>query len=76
MAKVCPCKVCVAPKRQPGCHGFCKDYLEWNAEHQQELAKIRKEKMENGVSYPTYQQRCKQLKKGMRWKKYGSNTTD
>ena len=27
------CKDCVAPKRRPGCHGSCPDYLAEKAEH-------------------------------------------
>lgn len=33
MAIVC-CKGCVAPKRYPGCHGSCSEYLEQKAEHE------------------------------------------
>ena len=33
----CPCKDCVAPKRFPGCHASCKEYLEWSAARQQYL---------------------------------------
>lgn len=28
-----PCKLCVAPKRYPGCHSKCKEYIDWKAEH-------------------------------------------
>jgi hypothetical protein len=27
------CKDCVAPKRQPGCHGSCPEYISEKAEH-------------------------------------------
>ena len=27
------CKGCEAPKRYPGCHGVCQDYLEQKKEH-------------------------------------------
>ena len=27
------CKDCVAPKRYPGCHAVCPEYLEQKAEH-------------------------------------------
>lgn len=27
------CKDCVAPKRRPGCHGSCPEYLVEKAEH-------------------------------------------
>lgn len=28
------CKNCVAPKRYPGCHSVCQEYLEAKAEHE------------------------------------------
>lgn len=30
---ICCCKGCVAPKRNPGCHGTCPEYIEQKAEH-------------------------------------------
>lgn len=39
--KVCPCKGCVAPKRHAACHSHCQEYIDWDTERQQELAKIR-----------------------------------
>ena len=41
IAKICPCKDCVPPKRAAGCHSYCKEYIDWNAEHQEDKAKIR-----------------------------------
>lgn len=36
------CKDCVAPKRRPGCHGSCPEYLVEKAEHDKErLEKAR-----------------------------------
>lgn len=29
MMKPNPCKHCVPPKRPPGCHSKCIDYIEW-----------------------------------------------
>lgn len=74
MAKVCPCKDCVAPKRHPGCHARCNEYIEWNEEHQQELAKIREKNREYNDCFPTYQQQCRQQKKKEGWRKYGSHS--
>lgn len=31
--KECPCNGCVAPKRCPGCHGSCPEYIAWNEEY-------------------------------------------
>lgn len=30
---ICSCKGCVAPKRHPGCHSSCTDYIREKAEH-------------------------------------------
>jgi hypothetical protein len=27
------CRYCVAPKRYPGCHGSCQEYIDAKAEH-------------------------------------------
>lgn len=41
------CKDCVAPKRRPGCHGTCPEYLVEKAEHD----KQRFERYEKESSY-------------------------
>ena len=33
----CPCKGCVAPKRKPGCHSICPEYIEYS--EQEEMRK-------------------------------------
>lgn len=40
-----PCKDCVPPKRQIGCHGYCEEYIEWKAglERQKQAEKEWKE---------------------------------
>jgi hypothetical protein len=61
MPKPCPCKDCVAPKRHPGCHSACKDYIDWNAEHQQKLTKIREiNRAENDCFPNRYRKRREQ----------------
>lgn len=40
-ANVCPCKYCVAPKRYPGCHAECPEYIDWNTDHQEHKVKVR-----------------------------------
>lgn len=32
------CRYCVAPKRHPGCHDHCSEYLEEKAEHDEQKA--------------------------------------
>lgn len=52
MAKDCPCRYCVPPKRNADCHSYCPEYKEWNAEHQEELAKIRELNRANDDCFP------------------------
>ena len=39
------CKGCVAPKRYPGCHGQCPEYLKEKAEYDAMKAAADKKKM-------------------------------
>ena len=39
-----PCKDCVAPKRHLGCHGECKEYIEFKKGISDLTTTIRKEK--------------------------------
>lgn len=36
-----PCKDCVAPKRYPGCHSVCKEYIGWKAERDEVKARAK-----------------------------------
>lgn len=38
------CKGCVAPKRYPGCHAVCQEYLEQKAWHDERKAELDKER--------------------------------
>lgn len=38
------CNGCVAPKRHPGCHGHCPDYLKEKAEYESKKAAADKQK--------------------------------
>ena len=45
------CRGCVAPKRYPGCHGHCPEYLADKAKHDEEKAeKERRESTERGLN--------------------------
>lgn len=44
-----PCKDCVAPKRYPGCHSVCKEYISWKAEHDEVKARARAKESEAPV---------------------------
>lgn len=41
--KIKCCKDCVAPKRRPGCHGVCPEYLYEKALWEEEKKVIREE---------------------------------
>lgn len=44
------CKDCVAPKRHPGCHDYCEEYLKEKEEHERQKEAARKEKLiVNGI---------------------------
>lgn len=39
----CPCYGCLAPRRNPGCHSYCDNYLEWDERNKKYREKARKE---------------------------------
>lgn len=43
------CKDCVAPKRHPGCHGSCPEYLADKAEHDRLKAEYDKANQTTGA---------------------------
>ena len=44
------CRYCVAPKRHPGCHDRCTEYLEEKAKHDAEKAEAdKKRRIEYGL---------------------------
>ena len=45
--KIKCCKDCVAPKRHPGCHGVCPEYLYEKALWEEEKKVIREEHRRN-----------------------------
>ena len=36
-----PCRYC--EKRNPECHGTCKEYIEWREEHEKVMSRVREE---------------------------------
>lgn len=46
----CPCRGCVAPKRQPGCHGECPEKAAWDGKVSEAKEAIRKEKARSGTA--------------------------
>lgn len=61
------CHGCVAPKRQPGCHGHCPDYIKERAEYDEKKAA---EDKKNAVAIGIYQQKAHGVHRAM--KKHGS----
>ena len=45
------CRYCVAPKRHPGCHGHCSEYIEEKAKHDEQVAaEAKRRKIEYGLT--------------------------
>ena len=57
------CKNCVAPKRKPGCHDHCPEYL---AEKAQEEQKKAQDNLKRKVSSDIYNQRADRIAKATR----------
>lgn len=57
------CKNCVPPKRNPKCHGTCKEYLDAKAELEEKKEAARKQK-ESDKDY--YHFRLNGIEKAMR----------
>ena len=60
------CRNCVAPKRHPGCHGTCPDYLKERANYD-ELKAIEAKKAK--VRIGCYQQRDEAVRKMLKGKR-------
>lgn len=45
------CLDCVAPKRHPGCHGDCPEYLQEREALDEELKKAREDTVGSAVGY-------------------------
>lgn len=45
------CLYCVAPKRHPGCHGDCPEYLQEREALDEELKKAREDTVGSAVGY-------------------------
>lgn len=48
------CHGCIAPKRHPGCHGTCPEYLQEKAVHD---AKMEEDYKQRKLQHNLYQQR-------------------
>lgn len=59
------CKGCVAPKRYPGCHGHCPEYLQEKEAYEKRKAEDDKK---NAVKYGITSQRTASVTKALRKK--------
>lgn len=57
------CHFCVAPKRHPGCHGYCPDYAEEKALHDQRKAEDDKRRK---IKSDIYNQRAENVTKALK----------
>ena len=57
------CLGCVAPKRYPGCHDRCREYISEKNEHDRRKAIYDKER---NISNAIYQNRSKKIEKALR----------
>lgn len=67
MAFFSSCKDCVAPKRHPGCHDPCPEYLAQRAEYDR-LKAIQDEKRDIGIAI--YYNRAEKVNRAMRNRRY------
>lgn len=61
------CHYCVAPKRYPGCHDHCHEYIEQKAKHDAEKAEIDKKRAVNLGIYTQRGNKVYEARK-RRWK--------
>lgn len=59
----CPCKGCVPPKRCPGCHGSCAEYIAWQRNHVRHLMAVRRAKEKQKVCSDYTAERVRKNKK-------------
>lgn len=62
MAVKC-CRGCVSPKRYPGCHNHCPEYIAERAEHDRRKAIYDRER---NISNAIYRSRSEKVYKAMR----------
>lgn len=57
------CRYCVSPKRYPGCHGCCTEYLEEKAVYDElKAADDKRRAVSNGIYYQRSEKAYKALK--------------
>ena len=61
------CFQCVAPKRHPGCHGHCPEYLEEKAEYNRKKEAYDRER---SIGIGIYCSRTEQVMKAMKYRRH------
>lgn len=64
------CKTCVAPKRYPGCHGVCQEYLKEKEAYENRKAEYFKEERLTGNIVGDRGRKVRNALKGYRGNKY------
>lgn len=64
--KIKCCKDCVAPKRHPGCHGVCPEYIHEKTLWEEEKKIIREQ---HRIRSELYEQRSERVQKALRRKR-------
>ena len=64
--KIKSCKDCIAPKRYPGCHDVCPEYIHEKALWEEEKKAIREERR---IRSELYEQRFEGVQKALRHKR-------
>lgn len=64
------CYGCVAPKRHPGCHGVCQEYLAQKEEHDRIKAAHDKANQTAGAIIGIQTNKVYKAMKGLRYKKF------
>lgn len=63
------CRFCVAPKRYPGCHAVCQEYLAKKAEYETRKAEYYKDELLSGAIFGTRARKVNNALKGYRGNK-------
>lgn len=67
------CRYCTQPKRHPGCHSHCPEYLAERAEYDRCKEKLDKEK---AVEYAIIEQRGIHVRKALKHKRGGRSRAE
>lgn len=61
-----PCRYCTPPKRREGCHGTCKEYIDWRADLDIQAQRKRQGEAANAVLAEGARERKRRYMKNLR----------